>query len=157
PRPLEVALGLHQEQQRCGLARLHRHALDPDRGPEGPERAFRLQPGRDRGGDQATAGLTWTSPGRAKGPTARGGDHGRFAAATDTKQRTKRTLVITADDYGYWPTYNQGIIEAVEMGAVMSVGAMVEREYCDPKPLLESGVEVGLHIEFEGRWGPRSA
>jgi hypothetical protein len=33
---------------------------------------------------------------------------------------------------------------------------MVEREHCDPAPLLESGVEVGLHIEFEGRWGPRS-
>ena len=25
-------------------------------------------------------------------------------------------LVITGDDYGYWPSYNQGILEAVEMG-----------------------------------------
>ena len=33
---------------------------------------------------------------------------------------------------------------------------MVEREYCEPEPLLETGVEIGLHIEFEGRWGPRS-
>jgi predicted glycoside hydrolase/deacetylase ChbG (UPF0249 family) len=69
---------------------------------------------------------------------------------------SRRLLVITADDYGYWPSYNRGILEAVEMGAVKSVSAMVEREYCDPKPLLESGVEIGLHIEFEGRWGPRS-
>ena len=67
-----------------------------------------------------------------------------------------RLLVITADDYGYWPSYNQGILEATEMGAVDCVSALVEREYCDPKPLLETGVEIGLHIEFEGRWGPRS-
>jgi hypothetical protein len=67
-----------------------------------------------------------------------------------------RLLVITADDYGYWPSYNQGILEAIEMGAVDCVSAMVEREHCDPAPLLDTGVEIGLHIEFEGRWGPRS-
>jgi chitin disaccharide deacetylase len=64
--------------------------------------------------------------------------------------------VITADDYGYWPSYNRGILEGIEMGAVDCVSAMVEREHCDPKPLLDSGVEIGLHIEFEGRWGPHS-
>jgi hypothetical protein len=42
------------------------------------------------------------------------------------------------------------------MGAVDCVSAMVEREHCDPAPLLASGVEIGLHLEFEGRWGPRS-
>jgi predicted glycoside hydrolase/deacetylase ChbG (UPF0249 family) len=68
----------------------------------------------------------------------------------------RRLLVITADDYGYWPSYNRGILEAIEMGAIDSVSAMVDREYCDPKPLLATGVEIGLHIEFEGRWGPRS-
>jgi predicted glycoside hydrolase/deacetylase ChbG (UPF0249 family) len=68
-----------------------------------------------------------------------------------------RRLIITADDYGYWPSYNEGILAAVEAGAVDSVSAMIDREYCDPEPLLESGVEVGLHIEFEGRWGSRSA
>jgi predicted glycoside hydrolase/deacetylase ChbG (UPF0249 family) len=67
-----------------------------------------------------------------------------------------RLLVITADDYGYWPSYNDGILAAIEMGAVDCVSAMVERDHCDPGPLLESGVEIGLHIEFEGRWGPRS-
>jgi hypothetical protein len=69
---------------------------------------------------------------------------------------SERILVITGDDYGYWPSYNDGIIEAIEMGALDCVSAMVERDHCDPKPLLESGVEIGLHIEFEGRWGPRS-
>lgn len=67
-----------------------------------------------------------------------------------------RTLIITADDYGYWPTYNDGILEAAEQGAIDAVSALVERDHCDPAPLLESGVEVGLHIEFEGRWGARS-
>ncbi len=67
-----------------------------------------------------------------------------------------RMLVITGDDYGYWPSYNEGILEAIEMGGLDSVSAMVEREYCEPEPLLETGVEIGLHIEFEGRWGPRS-
>ncbi|HZA59854.1 MAG TPA: ChbG/HpnK family deacetylase [Solirubrobacterales bacterium] len=67
-----------------------------------------------------------------------------------------RRLIITADDYGYWPSYNEGILAAVEAGAVDSVSVMVEGAHCDPKPLLESGVEVGLHIDFEGRWGARS-
>lgn len=66
-------------------------------------------------------------------------------------------LIITADDYGYWPSYNEGILAAHEAGAIDAVTAMVEREYCEPGPLLESGVEIGLHIEFEGRWGARSA
>jgi predicted glycoside hydrolase/deacetylase ChbG (UPF0249 family) len=68
----------------------------------------------------------------------------------------RRRLVITADDWGYWPSYNEGILEAIQMGAIDSVSAMVDREYCEADPLLESGVEIGLHIEFEGRWGPRS-
>lgn len=66
-------------------------------------------------------------------------------------------LVINADDYGYWPSYNLGILEAVEEGMVDAVSAMVDREHCDPEPLLASGVEIGLHLEFEGRWGARSA
>ena len=65
-------------------------------------------------------------------------------------------LVITADDWGYWPSYNQGILEAIDRGMIDSVSAMVEREYCSRDPLLERGVEVGLHLEFEGRWGSRS-
>ncbi|HMA27495.1 MAG: ChbG/HpnK family deacetylase [Solirubrobacterales bacterium] len=68
----------------------------------------------------------------------------------------RRLLVITADDYGYWPSYNQGILEAIEMGAIDCVSAMVEREFCEAEPLLETGVEIGLHVEFEGRWGSRS-
>jgi predicted glycoside hydrolase/deacetylase ChbG (UPF0249 family) len=72
------------------------------------------------------------------------------------QENQRRYLVITADDYGYWPSYNAGILEAIGMGAVDCVSAMVEREHCEPGPLLATGVEIGLHIEFEGRWGARS-
>lgn len=65
-------------------------------------------------------------------------------------------LIIAADDYGYWPSYNEGIFEGIRRGVVDSVGALVERDHCDPGPLREAGVEVGLHLEFEGRWGRRS-
>ncbi len=65
-------------------------------------------------------------------------------------------LIIAADDYGYWPSYNRGILKAIEREAIDSVGVMVEREHCEPEPLLETGIEIGLHLEFEGRWGRRS-
>ena len=57
-------------------------------------------------------------------------------------------LIITADDWGYSPRYNAGILEAARAGAVDAVGAMVLRSACKPAPLLECGVEVGLHLEL---------
>ena len=56
-------------------------------------------------------------------------------------------LIVTADDWGYSERYNAGILEAARAKAVDSVGAMVLRPACDPVPLIEAGVEVGLHIE----------
>jgi len=73
-----------------------------------------------------------------------------------TADQTHRFLIISADDYGYWPAYNEGILAAVEAGSVDAVSVLTERPHCDPEPLLASGVEVGLHIEFESRWGARS-
>jgi predicted glycoside hydrolase/deacetylase ChbG (UPF0249 family) len=58
------------------------------------------------------------------------------------------TLVITADDYGYRPSYNRGILEAARAGAVDAVSAMVEREFCDAEPLLRTGIAIGLHLEL---------
>ncbi|HKG35045.1 MAG TPA: ChbG/HpnK family deacetylase [Solirubrobacterales bacterium] len=59
-------------------------------------------------------------------------------------------LLIVADDYGYSPAYNRGILEAVRAGTIDAAGAMVVRPWCDPAPLLNAGVEVGLHIEAGG-------
>ena len=58
-------------------------------------------------------------------------------------------LIITADDWGYSPRYNAGIVEAMRSGAIDAVSALVLRPECDPAPLLEAGVEVGLHLELK--------
>jgi len=58
------------------------------------------------------------------------------------------TLIITADDYGYAPGYDNGIVEAATARAVDSVSVMVTRGRLDPGPLLQTGVEVGLHLEL---------
>ena len=68
----------------------------------------------------------------------------------------KPRLIITADDYGYWPSYNEGILAAIDSGGIDAVSAMTETPYCDPAPLIELGVEIGLHVDFESRWGARS-
>ncbi|TMK74633.1 MAG: ChbG/HpnK family deacetylase [Actinobacteria bacterium] len=70
-------------------------------------------------------------------------------------------LIITADDFGYSPRYDEGIVEAAIAGAVDSVSVMVTRNRLDPEPLLDTGVESGLHLDLpaeltEGeRAGPR--
>jgi predicted glycoside hydrolase/deacetylase ChbG (UPF0249 family) len=73
----------------------------------------------------------------------------------------RRALIITADDYGYSPGYDRGIVEVAGAGAVDSVSVMVTRDGLVLGPLLETGVEVGLHLVLprelsEGeRAGPR--
>ena len=58
----------------------------------------------------------------------------------------KPALIVVADDYGYVPAYDEGILEAARAGAIDAVSVMALREP-DPEALLESGVEVGLHLE----------
>lgn len=68
-----------------------------------------------------------------------------------------RTLIITADDYGYSTRYDEGIREAAAVGAVDSVSAMVLRPGLEPGPLLATGIEIGLHLELAGDPGaPRA-
>jgi predicted glycoside hydrolase/deacetylase ChbG (UPF0249 family) len=73
----------------------------------------------------------------------------------------RRALIITADDFGYSPRYDEGIVEAAGAGAVDSVSVMVTRNRLDHEALLETGVETGLHLDLpleltEGeRAGPR--
>lgn len=63
------------------------------------------------------------------------------------------TLIVAADDYGYAPAYDEGILEAARRGAVDAASAMVDRGDCEPEPLLETGVEIGLHLELGGLGG----
>jgi predicted glycoside hydrolase/deacetylase ChbG (UPF0249 family) len=55
-------------------------------------------------------------------------------------------LVINADDYGYAPAYDAGIVEAANAGAIDGASVMAMRGP-DPAPLLEAGIELGLHLE----------
>ena len=64
--------------------------------------------------------------------------------------RDETVLIITADDYGYARGYNRGILRAADAGAVDAVSAMVGRRWCEPEPLLDAGVEIGLHLELPG-------
>ena len=57
-------------------------------------------------------------------------------------------LIVTADDYGYAPGYDAGILEAARAGAVDAVSVMVLRGP-DAEPLLATGVEIGLHLEID--------
>ena len=61
-------------------------------------------------------------------------------------------LIINADDYGYDPSYDQGIVESARAGAIDGAGAMVMRDGLDPGPLEGTGIAVGLHLEL-GRAG----
>jgi len=58
------------------------------------------------------------------------------------------SLIIAADDYGYHPSYDEGILEAAVAGAVGSVSAFALRPGLEPEPLLRTGVEVGLHLDL---------
>ena len=60
----------------------------------------------------------------------------------------RRGLIITADDYGYSPGYDEGIVEAAAADAVDAVSIMVTRGRFDSEPLLRTGVETGLHLEL---------
>jgi predicted glycoside hydrolase/deacetylase ChbG (UPF0249 family) len=66
---------------------------------------------------------------------------------TESAEPTSR-LIVTADDWGYSARYNEGIEEAARARAVDAVSVMVLRPACDPAPLLEAGVEIGLHLEL---------
>ena len=57
-------------------------------------------------------------------------------------------LIISADDFGYAPAYDRGIMEAVDAGAVDAVSVMAGREGLDPFALALADVELGLHLEL---------
>ena len=67
------------------------------------------------------------------------------------------SLIITADDYGYHPSYDEGILEAAAAGAVDAVSAFSGRPGLEPEPLLRTGVEVGLHLELDEPVDPHRA
>lgn len=60
------------------------------------------------------------------------------------------SLLIVADDYGYSERCNDGILDAARAGAIDAASAMINRPDCVAVPLLETGIQIGLHIEEGG-------
>ena len=58
-------------------------------------------------------------------------------------------LIITADDYGMSPRFNQGIIEAVQAGLITGISIMIYRKYIRSKELLRTRLPLGLHLEIQ--------
>jgi predicted glycoside hydrolase/deacetylase ChbG (UPF0249 family) len=57
-------------------------------------------------------------------------------------------LVVIADDYGYAPAYDAGIVEAARAETIDGVSVMAMRGP-DPGPLLAAGIPCGLHLEAD--------
>jgi chitin disaccharide deacetylase len=62
--------------------------------------------------------------------------------------RTMRYLIVNADDFGYSPGVNKGIIEAHVKGIVTSTSVMVDAVAADEAVHLRqfAGLSVGLHF-----------
>lgn len=58
------------------------------------------------------------------------------------------SLIVTADDYGYAPGYDAGILAAAMAGAVDAV-SVIAAHAPDPAPISATGVELGLHLLLE--------
>jgi predicted glycoside hydrolase/deacetylase ChbG (UPF0249 family) len=64
-------------------------------------------------------------------------------------------LIITADDFGYRPSYDAGILEAVAAGAVDAVSVMVGQVGEVPEALRDSGAALGVHLQAMAEDGLR--
>jgi predicted glycoside hydrolase/deacetylase ChbG (UPF0249 family) len=58
-------------------------------------------------------------------------------------------LIITADDFGYSPRYDEGILEAARAGAVDAVSVLVRGG--TPGSLAQTSVEIGLHLDISSK------
>jgi len=59
-----------------------------------------------------------------------------------------RRLIINADDLGYDPAINRGIVEAMRRGAVTSATLMVNLPYSAEGAAQAQGLAVGLHFNL---------
>lgn len=60
-------------------------------------------------------------------------------------------LIITADDFGYSPRYDEGILEAARAEAVDAVSVLVRGGVAGS--LAQTGAEIGLHLDLSPRRG----
>ena len=66
-------------------------------------------------------------------------------------------LIVTADDYGMSGSYDEGILIAARAGAIDAVSAFSTRPGLRPGPLLDAGLEIGLHLDLGEGYEARPA
>lgn len=57
------------------------------------------------------------------------------------------TLIITADDFGYHPRYDAGILAALADGKLDAISVLAGRLDAIPATLIASDAALGLHLE----------
>ncbi|MFZ1654467.1 MAG: ChbG/HpnK family deacetylase [Candidatus Moraniibacteriota bacterium] len=57
-------------------------------------------------------------------------------------------LIITADDYGMSPRFNQGLLETANAGLITGISVMIKRKYIRKSELLRLRIPLGLHLEL---------
>ncbi len=61
----------------------------------------------------------------------------------------KPKLVITADDYGMSPLFNQGIEELALVKLITGISVMIRRPFIETAKLNFPNLSLGLHLELE--------
>lgn len=58
-------------------------------------------------------------------------------------------LIITADDYGMSPRFNQAVHELARSGVITGASIMVRRPHLNPATIQALPISLGLHLELE--------
>jgi len=61
----------------------------------------------------------------------------------------KKLLIVNADDYGYFPSFDKGIIECINAGSVTSTTALVKNKNLNPRLIDKLDVGIGLHLDLK--------
>ncbi len=68
--------------------------------------------------------------------------------------KIRPSLIITADDYGMSPSFNQGILELASARLITGISIMIKRQYIKRNELLAFGIPLGLHLELRTASSP---
>ncbi len=64
--------------------------------------------------------------------------------------KKNKSIIINADDWGFSPFFNKGILKLIRRGLVTSVSVMVNQKYLEPEKLLSfDNISIGLHLELD--------
>ena len=99
-----------------------------------------------------------SAPGRGSRPHARRAPAVRASRPPGWKNGRVRLLLVNADDLGYDPAIDRGILEAHARGIVTSATAMVETPFAaEALRAAPPTLDVGLHAVLDPSLGPEEA